>query len=186
MKKMPRSEANSMPPNTAVPTARRVSIAAPVAVTSGTSPRMKAKLVIITGRKRCAGAHDRGVEQRHSFLTPLLGELDDQDRVLAGERDQHDDADLGIDVEREAGDVQREERAEQADDHREQDRHRDHPALVERHQEQVSEQDGEAENDQGVARLRLLQRRGGPFVTYSPAAGSGPKPAPWQRSPRRC
>jgi Zinc-binding dehydrogenase len=41
-----------MPPNAAVSTARRVSVAAPVAATSGTRPRMNAKLVIITGRKR--------------------------------------------------------------------------------------------------------------------------------------
>ena len=46
------TEAASMPPNTGVPTARRLAAPAPAAITSGTRPRMKAKLVIITGRKR--------------------------------------------------------------------------------------------------------------------------------------
>lgn len=49
---IPRSEAASMPPATPVPTARRLSMPAPSAVTSGISPTMKAKLVIITARKR--------------------------------------------------------------------------------------------------------------------------------------
>ena len=46
------SEAAIMPLKTDVPTARRLAAAMPTAVTSGTRPRMKAKLVIITGRKR--------------------------------------------------------------------------------------------------------------------------------------
>ncbi len=49
---MPISAAASMPPNTGLPTARRLIEPAPLAITSGTRPAMKAKLVIITGRKR--------------------------------------------------------------------------------------------------------------------------------------
>ena len=41
-----------MPPKTVVPTPRRLSMPAPCAKTSGTRPAMKAKLVIITARKR--------------------------------------------------------------------------------------------------------------------------------------
>jgi hypothetical protein len=52
MTKMPRNDAAIMPPNTGTLTSLRASIAAPVAITNGTSPRMKAKEVIITGRKR--------------------------------------------------------------------------------------------------------------------------------------
>ena len=52
MTKMPNTEAAIMPPNTGVPTARRLAAPAPTAMTSGSRPRMKAKLVIITGRKR--------------------------------------------------------------------------------------------------------------------------------------
>ena len=49
---MPRNDAAIMPPNTAVPTARWVAAPAPEAITSGTSPRMKANDVIMTARKR--------------------------------------------------------------------------------------------------------------------------------------
>src|SRR5215203_1207083 len=49
---MPSIDAAIMPPNTAVPTARWVAAPAPEAMTSGTRPRMKAKDVIITARKR--------------------------------------------------------------------------------------------------------------------------------------
>ena len=60
---------------------------------------MKAKLVIITGRKRSRAPSI--ADSRIALpCAPLLdGELDDQDAVLGGERDQHDQADLGIDVE---------------------------------------------------------------------------------------
>jgi hypothetical protein len=52
MTKTPMAEAAIMPPNTAVPTARRLAAPAPTAMTSGSRPRMKAKLVISTGRMR--------------------------------------------------------------------------------------------------------------------------------------
>ena len=64
---------------------------------------MKAKLVIITARKRVSRAVDRRFLDRQAVLAPLLGEFDDQDAVLGGERDQHDEADLGIEVVVEAG-----------------------------------------------------------------------------------
>ena len=57
---MPRNDAAIMPPNTAVPTARWVAAPAPVAITSGTRPRMKANDVIITARKRRCGRLGRG------------------------------------------------------------------------------------------------------------------------------
>ena len=49
-----------------------------------------------------ARAERRGLRDRHALLALLLGEFDDQDAVLGGERDQHDEADLGIEVERQA------------------------------------------------------------------------------------
>ena len=49
---MPRNEARIIPPKTGVPTLRRASSDAPVAMTNGRSPRIKANDVIITGRKR--------------------------------------------------------------------------------------------------------------------------------------
>ena len=96
---MPKTDAAIMPPNTGVPTARRLAAPAPCAMTSGNRPKMKAKLVIITGRKRSRAPSIAGVEDRLAAVALLDRELDDQDAVLGGERDQHDEADLGIDVE---------------------------------------------------------------------------------------
>src|SRR5476651_2313126 len=45
-----------MPLNTAVPNERRISDPAPVASTSGTTPRMKANEVIVIGRRRSRDA----------------------------------------------------------------------------------------------------------------------------------
>ncbi len=47
-------------------------------------------------------ALDRRVEELAAMSSLLDGELDDQDAVLGGQRHQHDQADLGIDVEGEA------------------------------------------------------------------------------------
>ena len=91
-----------MPPNTGVPTARRLAAPAPAAITSGSRPRMKAKLVIITGRKRSRAPSMAESGMRLAGAPLLDGELDDQDAVLGRERDQHDQADLRVDVEGEA------------------------------------------------------------------------------------
>ena len=101
---MPISEAASMPPNTGVPTARRLIAPAPLGDHQGHE----------AGDEREAGHHhrpetqaralDRGLDDRLAVLALLLGELDDQDGVLGGERDQHDQADLAVDVEAQAGD----------------------------------------------------------------------------------
>ena len=64
---------------------------------------MKAKLVIITGRKRSRAPSIADVEELLAGAPLLDGELDDQDAVLGGERHQHHQADLGIDVEGEPG-----------------------------------------------------------------------------------
>jgi hypothetical protein len=52
VRKMPNSVTPSIPLNTAVPSERRISAPAPVAITSGTTPRMKANDVIKIGRSR--------------------------------------------------------------------------------------------------------------------------------------
>ena len=101
--KMPIELAASMPPNTAVPTSRRLICAAPVAMTSGSRPRMNAIDVIMTARKRICAPSAAASAMRHACLALLLGEFDDQNAVLRGERDQHDKADLGIKIERQTG-----------------------------------------------------------------------------------
>ena len=100
---MPKSVTPSMPLKTAVPSERRISAPAPVAITSGTTPRMKAK----RGHEdrpqpQPRGLH-RGLVAGPALLVQVPGELDDQDRVLAGQPHQHHQADLHEDVDRRRG-----------------------------------------------------------------------------------
>ena len=92
-----------MPPNTGVPTLRRASCDGPTATTSGRRPRMNAKEVIITGRKRSRAPSVAASSSGMPSLAPLLGEFHDQDAVLGRQPDQHDHADLRVEIERETG-----------------------------------------------------------------------------------
>ena len=96
---MASSVAASMPVITTVPRIRRAAAPDPVAIHSGTQPRMKANDVIRIGRSRSARAFERGVDQIACPARARLRELDDQDRVLRREADQHDEADLRVHVE---------------------------------------------------------------------------------------
>ena len=95
---MPKSVTPSMPLNTAMPSDRRISAPAPDAITSGTTPRMKANDVIKIGRNRSRDASSVASKHGLALFVQLLGELDDQDRILARQADQHDQADLHEDV----------------------------------------------------------------------------------------
>ena len=73
-----------------------------------------------------------------------------------------------------------------ADADRQQSGNRNVPALVERDEKQIGEQDGQSEHDAGAAARRLfLQRRAGPFVAVAGAAGLTRRCAPWRRAPGR-
>ena len=102
MTKIPMVLAASMPAKTEVPTPRRLICAAPWATTSGANPRMKAIEVIITARNRVR-APRVAASRFASLLALLLGELDDQNPVLGRQRDQHDQPDLRIEVQRQVG-----------------------------------------------------------------------------------
>ncbi len=111
-------------------------------------------------RRLGGGAHDVS-----PGVTLLHRELDDQDGVLRGQRDQHDNADLGVDVVVEAEELQSRHRPEQADDDRQQGGNRYRPALVEADEKEVGEDDREPEDGAGLSRRRLLlQRRSCPFI----------------------
>src|ERR1044071_8319001 len=88
----PKAVTPIMPENTAVPSVWRSSAPAPTAQTSGTTPKMKANDVIRIGRSRSLAASIA------PLMLELAGELDDQNGVLGGEADQHDETDLGQDV----------------------------------------------------------------------------------------
>ena len=87
-----------MPENTAVPSVWRSSAPAPIAQTSGITPRMKAKRRHQDRPQAQARRLDRGVEAVAAAVLELLGEFDDQNGVLGRKADQHDEADLREDV----------------------------------------------------------------------------------------
>ena len=90
--------AASMPPMTVVPRMRREAAPAPVAITSGTTPRMKAKAVMRIGRRRRRAPASAASTSGRAALVLGLRELDDQDGVLGGQPDEHHQADLREDV----------------------------------------------------------------------------------------
>jgi hypothetical protein len=79
-----------MPPITPVPMARWLAEPAPVASASGNTPRMKAIEVITMGRKRMRAASSGRVDGALALRLQVLGELDDQDRVLGRQADDGD------------------------------------------------------------------------------------------------
>ena len=71
----------------------RAALPAPVAKTSGVTPKMNAIEVIRIGRNRVWAARS-AASRRSRLRAALVGELDDQNRALARKADQHDVADL--------------------------------------------------------------------------------------------
>ena len=101
-----------MPPNTGVPTAWRVTAPAPCAITRGNSPRMKAKLVIITGRNLKPAASMAAASMSLPRRALLDSKRNDQNAVLRGKRDQHHEPDLRVDVEAQSSQHDRDDGAE--------------------------------------------------------------------------
>ena len=124
-----------------------------------------------------------GLAPRRARLALPLGELDDQNRILAGQADEHDKADLREDVdvglggagnrivpmaadpsERPGRRRHAEDRAEQAHRHDENHGQRQRPAFVLGRQHEKHRQHGKPENGHGrVARLNLQVGHVRPF-----------------------
>ena len=120
-----------------MPIARRISLPAPLPKISGSTPAQNAIEVIRMGRRRSRQAWMIASSRCLAALLEILRELDDQDRVLARQADQHDQRHLGEDVEvarlaerREVRQPHAEQRREHAHRHDQDDRHRQLPALV--------------------------------------------------------
>ena len=75
----------------------RAAAPAPVAIASGTTPRMNASDVITIGRKR-SRPRSIAASARRRPRAAVDAELDDQDRVLRGQPDQRQQPDLEVDV----------------------------------------------------------------------------------------
>ena len=103
--------AASIPEMTVVPRIWRPAAPAPCAIHSGTQPRMNAKDVIRIGRSRSRAPSRAASTSGSPLLEGVLRELHDEDRVLGRQADQHDEADLPVDVEGEPSAAEAEERA---------------------------------------------------------------------------
>jgi hypothetical protein len=75
---------------------------------------------------------DHGVAPALALLFGLLGELDDQDGVLGGEADEHDQANLDQDVVVQTVELHAGDGRQEAHWHDQHDRERQGPALVQR------------------------------------------------------
>ena len=116
------------------------------------------------GRRRVCAASTAAVRAVEAAVLALAREFDDQDRVLGGEADQHDEADLGQDVDVHAAPEQAGDGGEQAHRHDQHDRERQRPALVLRRQHQEDEDDrGDEDEQAGVAGELLLEGELGPL-----------------------
>ena len=105
-----------------MPSELRLYAPAPVARAIGKTPMMKANDVIRIGRSRCRdGALADSRMLIPCFSHDLDAELDDQDRVLGLQADQHDQADLPEDVQRHVVEPEADDRAERGQGHRQDD-----------------------------------------------------------------
>ena len=140
---------------------KRDTAPAPLATISGTTPSTIAAVVIRIGRSRIAGRLSIASRLDLPCALQLVGELDDQDAVLADQPHQRDQADLGVDVERRAADPEADEdqRAGDRHRHRDQDDQRIAEAFEQRRQRQEDDDQREAEGRHEAARfLHVLAR----------------------------
>ena len=156
MMNTPSAVATSMPQNTPVPITFCAPAPAPLACISGTTPEDEGEGRHQDRPEAQAGRLERGLLERHAAIVLRLGELDDQDRVLGRQADQHDQADLHVDVVVVAHQPDAEEGAQRDQRRPEQHRPGQPPALVHRGQQQEHADDGHDEGRPGGRRDLLL------------------------------
>ena len=82
------------------------------------------------GRRRIRAASTAASTMEHALSAKLLGEFDDQDGVLAGEADEHDQTDLAVHVILQSAQRLRTDGAEKRDGHGEQHDEGQHKTFV--------------------------------------------------------
>ena len=142
----------SMPEKTAMPITLRASAPAPLAVSSGTTPRMKAKAVIRIGRKRSLAASSAASTSSLPCSCSIFANSTIRIAFFAARPISMIEPDLREDVVHVAlgelaRDPQAEVGAERGERRAEQHAERQPPALVLRRQDQEDQQDGEREHD---------------------------------------
>ena len=97
-----------------------------------------------------------GVAYGYSLVAAFARNLNDEDRILAGQADKHDEADLRENRHFHAREPQADQRAEQTHRHDQDHGQRQRPAFVLGRQHEKDEDDGQHEKPHGrVARLEL-------------------------------
>ena len=164
-----------MPPATAVPTECRASRPAPVANTSGMTPRMKASDVIRIGRSRMRAASTAASAIVSPRPRSCSANSTIENAVLRRQADQHDQTDLAVHIVDQPAAPLREQRAQNASGT---DSRMMNGSVMLSYcagERQVDEQQAQAEDHRRLAaRLDLLERQPRPRVASCPAAGCGP------------
>ena len=146
---MPNSVTPSMPENTAMPSVRRISAPAPTASASGNTPRMNAMEVMMIGRKTQPAGFDGGIVRLRTAGGFLLGELDNQNGIFAGQSYQHDEADLHKDVDIHVGQCHADGGTKQAHGNHKNHGQRQAQAFVLCGQNEEHQHHGECKHDDG-------------------------------------
>src|ERR1035437_663138 len=103
-----------------------------------------------------------------SLAAQLLSKLDNQNRVFRRESNEHDQADLAVDIVGEAAQRDQAQRAEHRHGHSQKNDEGQREALVLRREGEIHDQDAERENDKRFAAgFDLIERQAGPFVLHS-------------------
>ena len=157
--KMAMQVAVSMPPMTAVPITLRATAPEPEAMARGTHPRIKAKEVMRIGRRRKPGAFQGRIRNIPALLVLDLGKLHDKNGVFGRQPDEHDEADLGIEVQFHVPEQDEGKGPEHGDGRSEEHAEGERPALVLGREDQENEKQRHPEDDgdgHALAGLLLL------------------------------
>src|SRR6266478_588317 len=90
----------------------------------------------------------RGFDHRHAFTAQLLRKFNDQNRILAGEPDQHHQTNLAVNVILQPAQGLRANRSENRDGYGQQHNERQHVTFILRRQRQVHDHDAERKKNQ--------------------------------------
>src|SRR5499433_2131670 len=120
------------------------------------------------GAKSAAGCLDGGFFYGHALVVQVSGEFHDENRVLARQGDHQDETDLSVQVAVEAAAEKRQDDAHQGQGNDQDDGAGRGPALVQRGEHQVDQDDGEGIDEVGlIAHLFLLVARRGPVIGHA-------------------
>jgi hypothetical protein len=134
---------------------------------------------MMIGRSPLLAGQHRRFHDRLPLVAEIDGRRDAQHRVLRAQPDQHEKADLEVDVVVEAAQMVGEKRAQDSERHRRHHRAGQRPRLVLRGEHEKHDDEAEDERDaRRAAGLLLLEREPRPRETCNRAAARLSPPTP--------